>query len=254
MNKRQKIITSPAWHDCYDAIVTALESFDTQGETLHDQRNVVKRAQLNGQDVVIKSFRVPAAIQSVIYASFRKSKARRSFENASRLLSLGVSTPEPIAWVEEKSGARLGRSYYICRYQPHAQSMADILKPYDASDASQRTLVAFTEFTFQLHQKNILHIDHNSGNTLISKDGDAHSFSLIDINRMRFMPLNLRQRMNNFVRLSDDAEVLQIIAHSYARVAGYQPTITATLLFALKKQHLRRIEKKRCMKHCLKRR
>ena len=90
------------------------------------------------------------------------------------------------------------------------------------------TLRSFVRFTFTMHQAGALHCDHNAGNTLIRENGNDDQFTVIDINRMQFKSLTLRERLNNFVRLSDHPIVLKTIADSYAQCMKISPAMPAS--------------------------
>ena len=80
-------------------------------------------ATLNQGTINVKQFGTPSFPNNFIYGKLRKSKARRSFEHAHRLLQLGFDTPLPYAYIEIYRRNALGipmlrRSYYICRHLP----------------------------------------------------------------------------------------------------------------------------------------
>ncbi len=64
------------------------------------QRNKIKLFELEGKTINIKSFKIPHLINKIAYKYFRKSKARRSYEYANRLIENGIGTPQPIAYAE----------------------------------------------------------------------------------------------------------------------------------------------------------
>ena len=205
------------------------EQFTANENLLYAKRNVIKKMQLGSQAVVVKSFKPPGLIRALIYANVQKSKALRSYENALKLQQLGILTPEPIAVIEYTRGYRLTESYYITRHYPHEYTMEAVLKKAAASDQSMECseqsqsmaiVEAFVQFTFNMHQANVLHCDHNPNNTLIGEKDGAFEFAIIDLNRMRFKKLSLVQRLNEFVRLSDDPFVLSKISTTYAQCLG----------------------------------
>ncbi|WP_439102840.1 glycosyltransferase [Congregibacter sp.] len=226
------------------AILKLLENFDASGEILHRKRNTVKKMLLCDTPVVVKSFNIPRGIRAFIYGRVRKSKARRSFEHARRLRTLGISTPEPIAFIEERRRGQLAASHYVSEYFPHDFSMT-----YGFSGNEDSAIInAFTQFTFDLHEAGVLHWDHNPSNTLVRDQAGAWEFTIIDINRMRFGSLSLKQRMKNFVRLTDDISTMKNLAHCYARLAGEHPELCETLLMKQKQRHWRKLALKKQLK------
>ena len=69
--------------------------------SLYKGRNkVVATALESGIEVNVKAFRIPIAINRFAYGWIRRGKARRAFEFGLKMLSMGVSTPRPFAYVE----------------------------------------------------------------------------------------------------------------------------------------------------------
>lgn len=102
----------------YTKIKSEIEKIIRQGipadaTVIYKARNTVYRLNVGGTDLVIKAFRVPNIINSLVYTHLRKSKAMRSYMNAKRLQELGFHTPTPIAYGEVREDGRLRQSYYI---------------------------------------------------------------------------------------------------------------------------------------------
>jgi len=234
--------------------------FAANADVLYAKRNVVKKIQLGAHTLVAKAFKRPSFIQAFIYANCRKSKALRAFEHAARLEGLGISTPPPIAAIEHIKNHQLTDSYYITLHHPHDYSMEAVLHAIEKLNSSDKahdaaifrrnlaTLHSFVRFTFTMHQAGVLHCDHNAGNTLIRENGNDIEFTIIDINRMQFKNLTLRERLNNFVRLSDHPIVLKTIADSYAQCMKIPGDACFEQLMRLKRQHWRRLRLKKRLK------
>ena len=95
-------------------VMELIRTFDEGGENLGEPgRNTIKVFYLDTKKINIKSFKVPNAINKVAYKFFRKSKAERSFYYASHLLSVGIGTPAPVAYLEEENAFSFWKSYYI---------------------------------------------------------------------------------------------------------------------------------------------
>ena len=122
-----------------------VREFVTQGE-----RNVIKKVTIEGTTFNIKSFRKPSFFQGLVYQFLRKSKARRSFEYASKLIDCSINTPHPIAYFEKFSFG-LKESYYISEHIHYDFDFRDLIhKP----NYPQRVeiLKQFTAFSFQLRR------------------------------------------------------------------------------------------------------
>ena len=83
-------------------ILDLVNDFDRSGIELGNQkRNKIKLFNIGKRKINIKSFKSPKFINSLIYDTFRKSKAQRSYEYANKLINLGVLTPLPIAYIQK---------------------------------------------------------------------------------------------------------------------------------------------------------
>ena len=88
----------PKYASSEEAITCFLADFEQAGEYLtKGDRNVIKKATINGLTLTIKKFKTPHFFQALVYTYLRKSKARRSFEYAKNLIGYGINTPFPIA-------------------------------------------------------------------------------------------------------------------------------------------------------------
>jgi hypothetical protein len=199
-------------------ILMSLENFDSFDNVFETgNRNSVKKIKLSEITLIIKSFKIPKIINQIVYKYFRKSKAKRSFEYANKLIELGFKTPIPIAYIEHFSVIGLQKSYYISEFvNAHLTYRELILQP-DYPDREE-ILRAFTKFTFELHEKGIEFLDHSPGNTLIIKNRAAYDFYLVDLNRMKFRHLNFKNRMKNFSRLTPQKEMVKIMSEEYAKL------------------------------------
>ena len=81
-----KVVTNPAYPFLADFFCHLSDRFETEGTTIYEGRNVLKRFNIEGCELVVKSFKVPFFVNRVVYALFRKSKARRSYEYAFEIL------------------------------------------------------------------------------------------------------------------------------------------------------------------------
>ncbi len=115
-------------------------------------------------------------------------------------------------------------------------------------EVSLAILRAFTKFTYTMHEAGVLHHDHNASNTLVNKASSNYQFAIIDINRMQFKSLRRQERLQNFVRLSDDLCVMKTIASVYAECINISPARCYDEIMTLKRRHWRRIAAKRKFK------
>jgi hypothetical protein len=201
-----------------EALFNIINHFETIPTMIgKGKRNVVKITDFNGQPINIKSFKIPNIINKVVYRFFRKSKAKRSFEYANKLLNFKINTPKPLGYVEFLTPLFLENSYYISKQLTYDFTIRELVDNPNFEDF-ENIVRQFTQFTFFLHQKGINFLDHSPGNTLIIKKGDAYVFYLIDLNRMKFEKMDFHKRMKNFAKLSPKDKMLEIMADEYAKL------------------------------------
>ncbi len=191
--------------------------FQASSHVLYDQRNVIRVVEYEGENYVVKAFKVPNLINRFAYRYLRPSKAKRSFKYS---LKIGAElSPEPIAYIEQNKKALLATSYYISKYFKYDHTIHEVLINKELENRSQ-ILKEFADFTYNLHELEILHHDYSHGNILIKKSEGTepdYEFKIIDVNRMEFKSLNLRARLENFARIKADDDDMAIIIGQYAK-------------------------------------
>ncbi|MCM1005416.1 MAG: lipopolysaccharide kinase InaA family protein [Prevotella sp.] len=190
----------------------AREGMPDNAEIIYDERNRLFRVYLNGIPYIVKAFRRPNAINAVAYVTVRKSKARRSFENALKLESLGIATPRPEAYMEVRSGLRLHESYYICRDVASPQ-----IRFWEKRKDAPSLIPAFAADMLRLHRLGVWHKDFSPGNILVGGNADiGYTFYYIDLNRMQFGVHKPASLLRMFGRLHDDEKSVAALARAYA--------------------------------------
>lgn len=165
-------------------------------------------------DICVKEFRVPGLLKGLWYGQ-KPSKARRAFDNALKLRSLGFSTPAPLALIECKDKGRLGRSYYVCRYVEGFSELRGIEKRADF----QLIAMFLAKFMRRLHAAGIFMKDFTQGNILFRRcDDGSYEFTLVDINRMEFDVADRSKLMSNFGSTLDTREGQAVLVREYARL------------------------------------
>jgi len=209
-----KIVINPTY-SILNSFVTSIPTlFDQEGELVYAGRNQLKRYSVEGYDIIVKRYKVPHLINRIAYTFFRPSKAKRAYEYALKLLDLGVNTPAPIAYIEQKSFGLLNHGYFISIYEKDYTDIRLLMTGAQTNDALLQDL---SNYIAEFHNKGVLHFDMSPGNILY-KEVDSHfQFSLIDINRMQFLPnISNEKRFKSFRQLSDNKTVLTRIAQLYA--------------------------------------
>lgn len=233
-----------------DKIHDLIKNFNHKGKLFDDRkRNKIKIFDLNGKKINIKSFKIPNLINKIAYKYFRKSKARRSFEYANKLIEFGFRTPQPIAFFENYDFIGLRYSYYVSEHLQADLTYRELVEIPDYPD-SDTILRQFTRFSFELHQKGVEFKDHSPGNTLIKKEADnSYQFFLVDLNRMEFhdsMPFALR--MKNLCRLTPHKEMVAVMSNEYAKVSGESEALIFETLWKMTSDFQYRFHRKKRIK------
>lgn len=213
-----KLSLNPKYKNFQNDFIHIKEIFNASDESIHKARNELKIIEFNGIKCVVKSFKIPHAINRVAYTFFRDGKAKKSYLNALKLTELGVNTPEPIGVIEFFSSGLLSESYFISLYEPYDFTIREVF--HHKVDDFQEILKQFAKFTYALHKKGVWHVDYSLGNILITKHDAIYNFSLVDINRMVFKTIHPYEGLKNFNKFwaKDDSD-LYILAAEYAKLA-----------------------------------
>ena len=216
----ENFVIHPDYSQMAAKLSDVLHDFSKKGEFItKGERNVIKMVKIDGFSLNIKKFKTPNAFQSLIYQFIRKSKAKRSFEYASKLIGFGIDTPFPVAYLEQFNGG-LKESFYVSEQINYDFDFRELIHNPQFKKREE-VLKQFTQFTFKLHENGVNFLDHSPGNTLIMDNGnDNYKFYLIDLNRMRFENMTFEKRMHNFRRLWLSRTMVKIMAAEYARLYG----------------------------------
>jgi len=191
---------------------------------IYDKRNIIKIVEFEEKKYVVKSFKIPHLLNQIVYRFFRDSKAKRSFKNSFKLKELGINTPRPIGYIEFPTAFRFKESFYISEFFDFDFEIRAVLNDKNFEDR-ENILKKFIEYTYQLHQKKVHHIDYSPGNILVKKVASDYQFSIIDVNRMEFVPFDDDLRMQNLAKLSNDKEDNEFMAKYYAQIAKLDETL-----------------------------
>lgn len=210
----------PYFEHFSDALSKAL--FSDDGTLRKNNRNVPGIIETGGMRLVIKHYRKVGPAPRFLYRFLRDSKAKRSYDHALRLRKLGIATPQPVAWFEKQNATFLKESYYVALEQGSGYTLQEVFRNPGFAGNREEILRQFVRFTFQMHEKGVEFGDHTPGNTLIRESDDGnYAFSLADVSRIHFpKAMWIERRMQNFDRITLNAELLGIIANEYAKLSG----------------------------------
>lgn len=210
---KTEVFINPKYSSLSDYIWQIPQHFNSLGRDIHHGRNEIRVINENGVILTAKYFKKITFANRFIYAKFRKSKARRAYEHSQLLIHKGITSPEPIAYINVYRFGLLNKSYYISLYTNYDPLRKILELPLiESIDA----LKAFARFSYRLHSLGVFHDDYTIDNILYRFSESGYDFSLIDNNRMRFRRYSYRQGIKNLERLKIPVEKMGIIAAEYA--------------------------------------
>ena len=238
-----KITISPQYKHLQSFIKSIPDIFGSTGDIVQDRRNTIKAIDADGLKVNIKRYRRPIFINRIAYTFFRQSKAARAYNNACVLIEKGIKTPYPIAYMEGFTCGLLNLSYFVSIQLSNVREIREYCN--SKVEGNENLFRAFARYTAELHEKNIYHLDYSPGNILISdREEGGYDFSLVDINRMQFIKVGIKEGCMNFARLFDNNEVLEFMAEEYAAARNFDRNKCRTLMLEYKyKAESRRLRK-----------
>lgn len=144
-----------------------------EGEVIHKGRNELRVITHGGRRLVVKAFRRPHLVNRLVYGVLRPSKAKRSYDNALLLLSLGIGTPTPVGYynVRAAGGLLFGLSYYVSLESPCTHRYEELFeRRFDYEDDVTR---AVGRLTALLHNNRLAHKDYGRANILFERQPDG---------------------------------------------------------------------------------
>jgi tRNA A-37 threonylcarbamoyl transferase component Bud32 len=134
---------------------------------------------LAGKETVVKRYNYKGVIHSVRH-TLKRSRARRNWLHAHRLVMLNIPTVVPLAFIEKRRWLIVCKSYFITEYID-GEKLCDFLQGDDACEELRlRTLKAVAELLNMLSKHQISHGDMKHSNILITENRPF----LIDLDSM----------------------------------------------------------------------
>ena len=249
IKKLGKYYIYKAPHERTKDFVKNIETYFNQEDhiVIYDKRNIIKIIEYENQKYVVKSFKKPHLLNQIVYRFWRESKAKRSFENSMQLLRIGIHTPEPIGYIEFPTKFRFLDSFYISKFFDFDFEIRAVFVDENFEDR-ENILKKFIKFTYKLHKQGVYHIDYSPGNILIKKVGDHYIFSIIDVNRMKFLEFDDELRMKSLAKLTKNPKDNEFMARYYANISGIDEGILLKKLEHALKEEQKYLDNKKIFK------
>ncbi len=244
----QKLYVHTKYTSLREDLNNVITYFDSYTEVVQGGRNTIKKIETKALELNIKSYKIPKWFNAIAYAYFRKSKAERSFNYASKLIQLGIKTPHPIAYMEQKNILGLQKSFYVCEHLNFDFEYREVVDTPIYKNREE-IIKQFTEFSFKLHNLGINFLDHSPGNTLVKEvNSKQYEFYLIDLNRMKFEEMSIEDRMFNLRRMWMSKRMIKEVAKHYSMLSNEPFDKLHTLLLNFSKDFKRKKLRKKFLK------
>lgn len=242
---KTELFVNPAFTHLTEFIQRIPDDFSHLGDEIYVGRNDVHLVRIHDYVLAIKYFKRLTLANRYISATFRKPKARRSYEYSQELLNKGITSPEPVAYIHCYKYGMLYKDYYVSLYTSYSPVLEFLKLPVIESELA---LKALARFIYRVHQEGVFHQDLTTRNILYSYAGNKYDFSLIDNNRMRFHSYTFKRGMQNLSRLSLPVETIGIVAAEYARMAKVNDVRTLNAMVFARWRSQIRVALKRLVK------
>jgi len=206
--------------------------FTERGTIIHNRRNQIRIFEENGQQINIKKYCIPPIVNRILYSlGWRTPKAKATYQNAVKILENGFLTPRPFGYILQRRAGLLNFSYFISE---QIQNM----RPMGYKKHSLALIHALAEYTADLHEKGMLHLDYTPNNILISEKNGKYSFALVDINRFRFYKgeVPMGAVLTNLMKPFREDEQIKLFVMEYVKRRGLDETLYKKVL---QRRHLR---------------
>ena len=206
-----------------DFLARLPEMFTSEGKTIYKGRNEIKTFTVEGRTVCVKKYSVPPFLNRVLYSlGLCTPKAKRTYENAAKILARGFKTPAQYGYVIVRQDGFIRESYSAGEFVDNARTVGQ--------DKQNEDLIrAFAHYTAAKHAKGLMHCDYILNNILYTHDEKGYDFTLIDVNRFVFQNKPIRgflQSVNLMQPFHNEAELKHFVRF-YEQAAAMPGKLTA---------------------------
>lgn len=218
---KYKYLINPKYEHLTRFIQKIPAIYDREGMLVYDSHNQVRIYKEQDEKLVVKRFSRPKWRQRFDYTFSHPSRGKRGYLNAQKFLELGISTPEPIACIDEYEFGLFKRDYLITSFcgDPDTRVLRDEVEGHDD------LVNALAQFLVDMHEKGVFHGNTNLSNFFYRKDADSptgYHITTIDINRAKFVQNPTREEcIGNLMRLTHIRPSVMKIIGRYAELRGW---------------------------------
>lgn len=205
---------------------------NNEGTVIHKGRNELRTMEYDGRKYVVKAFHKPNIINRFVYGMLRPSKAKRSYDHARMLLNIGVGTPQPVGYMNIRSGMLFDKSYYVSCESPCTHIYQELFER--KFEYEEEVLRAIGRVTATLHEHGYAHKDYGRANILFQQTPEGIRIELVDLNRMAIGTIGMEAGCKNFERLPATPQMHRWMAEEYAKARGFDAEKCFELMVAFR--------------------
>ena len=214
-----KIKINPKYEEMRSFIERIPDVFEKEGRVIYTGRNLIKVMEApDGTLVNVKRFHIPKGPNRLIYSlGIRMPKGERAFEYPTVLERKGIATPTAIALLEQRNSlGLLGHTYLVTLQCAYGHTLYEMGNAHPGS--YDKLAKALAHFAAEMHDRGILHKDFTPGNVLWKQDDEGFHFMIVDINRMKFGEIGIKEGLYNLRKFWGPKEFIRILVSEYALV------------------------------------
>ncbi|MHC4619279.1 MAG: lipopolysaccharide kinase InaA family protein [Planctomycetota bacterium] len=151
-----------------DKLVQEIDGLMQRGQVLKAGNTCfVSHINVGVQEVVVKRYNHKGMIHSLRH-TIKRSRGRRSWLHAHRLEMLGAATPKPLAYIEERRGVLVWKSYFVTQHVK-GQKLSDLASDRDAGEQERLKITGQLRGLLEkLGRHRITHGDLKHSNIIIT--------------------------------------------------------------------------------------
>lgn len=244
-----KIKINPKYSQLGSFIKNIPSVFEQEGVVIYTGRNLIKVMKApDGTLLNVKRFHVPTGPNRLIYSlGLRKPKGERAYEYPLILESKGIGTPLAIALIEQRNAlGLLGYTYLVTMQCDYGHTLYEV---GNAQPGTYENLAkALAHFAVKMHEHGVLHKDFTPGNVLWKQDAGGYQFMIVDINRMKFGKISVKEGLYNLRKFWGPKEFIRIMVSEYALLRNYNVYSAVEYVMQKRAEFWKRFQKKHPVK------
>ncbi len=140
----------------------------------------------NYYHIKVHNFVKEPRLNKIIGNIFHPSQARRSWEKARLFVDIGLPTPKPFGYLEERKFGVLLSSIFVTEYLPDAMTLREMYMLLSDNIENRALIIKVAKFVSMLHNRGVIHGDLKASNVLVKRGiSGSLSFYVADLASIR---------------------------------------------------------------------